>query len=188
MGPDSGAEVWRGVHSDKGVRYSENNMSYWGNGSVHQYEYVERSDSWIKNLIDQKNVEIKELHSKLKIVKEDKEAMKNKISNLEESLSAIEDELSRAKTEINKYKIEKDYESQFEQSWKLSYDREVDQLKKELEVVSAELNKTKENSNFNMNECQKCNVVFKTAGLLRRHTRFEHDGNVLINMIKQEAV
>ena len=107
---------------------------------------------------------------------------------MEESLRAKEDELSRAKTEINNYKIEKDFDSQLEKSWKHSYDKEVDQLKKELEVMSAELNISKGNSDSNTNECQKCNVVFKTAGLLRRHTRFEHDGNALINVIKQEAV
>ena len=147
-----------------------------------------RSSSWNENLLDQKNVKIKELHLKLKIAKEDKEVLKNKISSLEESLRAKEDELSRAKTEINNYKIEKDFDSQLEKSWKHSYDKEVDQLKKELEVMSAELNISKGNSDSNTNECQKCNVVFKTAGLLRRHTRFEHDGNALINVIKQEAV
>ena len=184
----SGVEVWRGGHFNEGVGDSENNVGHWGNGRVHHHEYVERPSSWNETILDQKNVKIKELHLKLEIAEDDKEVLKNKISSLEESLRAKEDELSRAKTEINNNKIEKDFDSQLEKSWKHSYDKEVDQLKKELEVLSAELNISKGNSYSNTSECQKCNEVFSTAGVLRRHTRGEHDGNAFINMAKQEAV
>ena len=115
----------------------------------------------------------------MEIVREDKEALENRISEMEEMLRVKNCELSSALTEVNKYKVGRDFKTQFDKSWKQSFESEIDHLRKELEMVSTELNSKNEQKCVvaAVFKCQKCDLIFKTAGLLRRHTRFKHSIN-----------
>ena len=71
-------------------------------------------------------------------MREDKEAMERKFGQMEELLKIKEGELATAVAENNKFKVEKDFELQFDKSWKESYEKQIRNLKAELETLREE--------------------------------------------------
>ena len=106
-----------------------------------------------------------------------------RVCQLEGLLKAKEEALSRIVVENNKYKVVKDFKEVFEKSWKESCDKEIKNLKTELELMSAKLKRSDiENSVI---KCDKCVLSFKTVGLLRRHVRFLHSDEAEVNIKKE---
>jgi len=158
----------------------------WGN-SVRQGSDGIISHGFDSDLLIQKNSEIKKLkEDSIKVMKENK-TLKNKIRLQEVTLKDKESELIRAQIEINKFKIEKDFKSQLDEAWKVSYCKEIEKLKTELELRDCNQSKNSQISSDKKIECDMCSLSFKTAGLLRRHTRLEHSSDSVIN-IKEEVV
>ena len=60
--------------------------------------------------------------------------MEKKFGQMEELLKIKEGELATAIAENNKFKVEKDFEVQFDKSWKESYETQIRHLKAELET------------------------------------------------------
>jgi len=179
-----------------------------------------------------KKAHVKKLENELRVMREDKEVMERKFGQMEELLKIKEGELATAIAEINKFKVEKDFEVQFDKSWKESYETQIRNLKAELETLRAKKEpvsaaekspNTRKNSPIvkkkltnvikkfvsvknkfasakkspiakkklakavrklilvekkepgeAMIKCSKCDLNFKTAGLLRRHMRIKH--------------
>jgi len=182
--------------------------------------------------------DVKKLENELRVMRKDKEAMERKFGQMEELLKIKEGELATAVAENNKFKVEKDFEVQFDKSWKESYETQIRNLKAELETlqdkeepVSAMEKSTnnkkspivkkklasalkkfvsvkkkiglsqkkspiakkkladamkklicvkKNERERAMIKCNTCDLMFKTTGLLRRHTRLKHS-SVLTN-------
>jgi len=161
--------------------------------------------------------DVKKLENELRVMRKDKEAMEKKFCQMEELLKIKEGELATAVAENNKFKVEKDFEVQFDKSWKETYETQIRNLKAELETLKEEpvsaMEKspnTKKKSPFvkkklasalkkfvsvkkkigstqkksdamkKLIKCNTCDLMFKTTGLLRRHTRLKHS-SVLTN-------
>jgi len=183
--------------------------------------------------------DVKKLENELRVVREGKEALKRKFDQLEELLKIKEGELATAVAENNKFKVEKDFEVQFDKSWKESYETQIRNLKAQLETLRAKKEpvsasekspNTRKNSPIvkkkltnvikkfvsvknkfasakkspiakkklakavrklilvekkepgeAMIKCSKCDLNFKTAGLLRRHMRIKHSSVISNN-------
>jgi len=157
----------------------------WGTSAHQDSDGIISHDS---DLLIQKNSEIKKLKEEsIKVMKENK-TLKNKISMQEVTLKDKESELVHAQIEINKFKIEKDFKSQLDEAWKVSYCKEIDKLKAELELKDCNQGKNLQISSDKKIECDKCSLSFKTAGLLRRHIRLEHSSDYILSNIKKEVV
>jgi len=188
----------------------------------------------------EKNTDVKKLENELRVMREDKEVMERKFGQMEELLKIKEGELATAVAENNKFKVEKDFEVQFDKSWKESYETQIKNLKAELETLQDKVEPVSamEKSTNNkkspivkkklasalkkfvsvkkkiglsqkkspiakkkladamkklicveknepkpkqaMIKCNTCDLMFKTTGLLRRHTRLKHS-SVLTN-------
>ena len=86
----------------------------------------------------EKITDLKKLENELRVMREDKEAMERKFGQMEELLKIKEGELTTAVAENNKFKVEKDFEVQFDKSWKESYETQIRNLKAELETLKEE--------------------------------------------------
>merc|ERR1719369_2088583 len=161
-----------------------------------------------------KKADVKKLENELRVMREDKKVMERKFGQMEELLKIKEGELAAAVAENNKFKVEKDFEVQFDKSWKESYETQIRNLKAELETLKEEPVSAMEKSpnskkkspivkkklasakkkladvmkkmrqkyepEHAMLKCNTCDLMFKTTGLLRRHTRLKHS-SVLTN-------
>jgi len=184
--------------------------------------------------------DVKKLENELREMRKDKEALKRKFGQLEELLKIKEGELATAVAENNKFKVEKDFEVQFDKSWKENYETQIRNLKVELETLrdkkepasaTGKSPNTKKNSPIvkknltnvirkfasvkkkivskkspiakkklanairklilveksepqeSIIKCSTCDMMFKTAGLLRRHMRIKHS-SVIFNTKK----
>jgi len=182
-----------------------------------------------------KKADVKKLENELRVMRKDKEVMERKFGQMEELLKIKEGELAAAVAENNKFKVEKDFEVQFDKSWKESYETQIRNLKAELETLKEEPVSAMEKSpnskkkspivkkklasalkkfvsvkrkivstqkkspiakkkladvmkkmrekyepEHAMLKCNTCDLMFKTTGLLRRHTRLKHS-SVLTN-------
>jgi len=180
-----------------------------------------------------KKADVKKLENELRVMREDKEVMERKFGQMEELLKIKEGELATAVAENNKFKVEKDFEVQFDKSWKESYETQIRNLKAELETlqdkeepvsamekspntqkkspivkkkfanalkkfvsVKKKIVSTQKKSPIAkkkladamkkmicveknepeqaMIKCDTCDLMFKTTGLWRRHTRLKH--------------
>jgi len=152
-----------------------------GRSSLESVQYQEESKDPL--LGRNSNETINELQNEIKVLKESNELLKERIGQLEELLKAKEELLSHIVEENNKYKIVKDFKEVFEKSWKESCEKEIKNLKTELELMSAKLKRSDiENSVI---KCDKCVLSFKTVGLLRRHVRFHHSDEAEVNIKKE---
>ena len=113
------------------------------------------------------NKTINELQNEVNALRESNKLLKKRIGKLEVLLKAKEEEFSRIVVENNRNKIVKDFEKVFDKSWKESCDKEIKNLKTELEFMSAKLKR----SETSVIKCDKCGSSFKKTGLLRRHVR-----------------
>jgi len=177
---------------------------------------------------------IKKLEKELRVVKEEKKALQRRIDQLEKLVKSkeVKDTLPTAVIENNLSMVAKDFEEQFDKSWKESYEKQIKDLKAELEtlydketpifakektpnakkkspiakkkfkdvlkkfasgrkqdsaprkssvakkklagalrkLISVEKNGP-EQAKF---QCNTCDSIFKTSGLLRLHMRYKH--------------
>merc|ERR1712013_169092 len=86
---------------------------------------------------------IKKLKKKLRLVREDKQAMKTRIDQLEELLKSKEGELLPAVAENNMHKVAKDFEVQLDKTWKECYETQIRNLRAELDDIHSLYDKEK---------------------------------------------
>jgi len=198
-----------------------------------------RSYSLLQQSKERDSEKIKKLEKELKLMREDKEALQRRVDQLEKLLKIEKDELLSTVAEDNMHRVAKDFEVQFDKTWKESYETQIKNLKAELQSLYNEENpvtamektprvkkrspiakkkltnalkkfesvrkrvsapkKTpiakrklanalrklisveKKEPEQAVIKCNTCDLIFKTAGLLRRHMRCEHSSVITSN-------
>jgi len=198
-----------------------------------------RSYSLLQQSNERDSEKIKKLEKELKLTREDKEALHRRVDQLEKILKIEKDELPSTVAEDNMHRVAKDFEVQFDKTWKESYETQIKNLKAELQSLYNEENpvtamektprvkkrspiakkkltnalkkfesvrkrvsapkKTpiakrkianalrklisveKKEPEQAVIKCNTCDLIFKTAGLLRRHMRCEHSSVISDN-------
>ena len=128
------------------------------------YRLLQQSYSLLQLSKEKESKKIKKLEKELKLMRKDKEALQRRVDQLEKLQKTVKIELPSTVAEDDMHRVAKDFEVQFDKTWKESYEI---QIKKEPEQAAI--------------QCNTCDSIFKTVGLLRRHMRCEHSSVITSN-------